>query len=61
METICRTTGRKMTEALIWKKLSLYMECPHCKAQSPILGEVPKDIWKLIIKLKLAQQVEQEK
>lgn len=37
------------------------MECPHCKEQSPIMGEIPKDIWKMVIKLKLAQQVEQEK
>jgi len=45
----------------IWKKMSLWMECPRCKEQSPIMGEIPKDIWKMVIKFKILEQVEQEK
>ena len=50
-----------MTKESMWDKMSLYIECPNCKKQSPIMGEIPKDIWKLIIKLKVAEQVTQEK
>jgi len=45
----------------IWDKMSLWMECPHCKKQAPIMGKIPKDIWKLVIKLKIAEQIPQEK
>jgi len=48
-----------MTEP-VWKKFDLWMECPNCHEQSPIMGEIPKDIWKMVIKLKISEQVNQE-